>query len=70
MQSNGQHSKSLDKSNKLLSYVNTLTVKQLNNKREIIANINSNIGNAHLELGQYDQALQRHQKDLEISKEL
>lgn len=70
MQSNGKHSESLEKSNKLLSYVNTLTTKQLSNKREIIANINSNIGNAYLEMANYEQALQAHQRDLNISEEI
>jgi hypothetical protein len=50
--------------------VNPLNKKQLSGKDEIIANIHSNIGNAHLELGQYDEALQSHQKDLNISTEL
>jgi hypothetical protein len=53
-----------------LAYVNPLNNKQLSGKREIIANIHSNIGNAHLEMGNYDLALQAHQKDLDISKEL
>ncbi len=50
--------------------MNPLNKKQLSGKDEIIANIHSNIGNAHLELGQYDEALQSHQKDLNISTEL
>lgn len=70
MQTNGKHAESLDRSNKLLTFVNSLNNKQLTGKKEIIANINSNIGNAHLEMGNYDMALQAHQKDLDISKEL
>jgi hypothetical protein len=70
VQTNGKHAESLDKSNKLLAYVNPLNSKQLTGKQEIIANIQSNIGNAHLEMGHYDLALKAHQKDLDISKEL
>lgn len=70
LQTNGKFKESLDKSNKLLSYVKPLNIKQLNGKEVIIANIHSNIGNAHLELGQYDLALQAHQKDLDMSKDL
>jgi tetratricopeptide (TPR) repeat protein len=70
VQTNGKYKESLDKSNKLLAYVNPLNKKQLSGKEDIIANIHSTIGNAHLELGQYDLALQAHEKDLEMSKEL
>lgn len=70
VQNNGKYKESLEKSNKLLAYVNPLNKKQLSGKEDIIANINSTIGNAHLELGQYDLALQAHEKDLEISKDL
>ena len=70
MQTNGKYKESLDKSNRLLAFVNPLNKKQLSGKDEIIGNIYSNIGNAHLELGQYDLALKAHQKDLDVSKEL
>jgi len=70
VQTNGKYKESLDKSSKLLAYVRPLNAKQLSGKEEIIANINSNIGNAHLELGQYDLALQAHHRDLDASTEL
>ena len=69
MQSTGKHAESLEKANRLMAYVNRIPDSQLSSKKEIISNIYSNIGNAYLELGQYDNALQAHQKDLEISKE-
>ena len=58
MQTNGKHAESLDRSNKLLTFVNSLNNKQLTGKKEIIANINSNIGNAHLEMGNYEDLIQ------------
>lgn len=69
VQSAGKHSESLDKSNRLMVYVNKLSDSQLSDKKSVVANIYSYIGNAHLEMGKYDHALQAHQKDLEISKE-
>lgn len=69
MQTAGKHNESLDKSNKLMSYVNKLSDTQIQDKKAILSNIHSNIGNAYLEMGQYDLALQAHQKDLELSKE-
>lgn len=70
LQTKGNYKASLASSNKLLNYVKPLNKKQLSGKDEIIANINSNIGNAYLEMGRYDLAIPAHEKDLEISKEL
>lgn len=42
---------------------------QLQNKAEILANIHSQIGNAYLELGKYNDSLKHHEEDLKISKE-
>jgi hypothetical protein len=70
VQTKGKYKESLEKLNRLLAYVSPLNKKQLSGKDEIIANIHSNIGNAHLEMGKYDLALQSHQKDLDISKEM
>ena len=70
VQTNGKHGESLDKSNRLMVYVNKLTDSQLTNKKAVICNIYSLIGNAYLEMGKYDDALQAHQKDLEISREI
>lgn len=50
-------------------YTNKLSEGQITDKKAIVANIYSNIGNAQLELGNYSEALQNHQKDLDISTE-
>ena len=68
VQSNGKHAEALDKSNKLLNYVNKQNENVVHDKKAIISNIHSNIGNAHLEMGKYALALQSHQRDLELSK--
>ncbi|CAF0989858.1 unnamed protein product [Brachionus calyciflorus] len=69
LQSAGKHAESLDKSNRLMVYVNKSPDSQLTDKKSIISNIHSSIGNAYLEMGKYELALQNHQKDLEISKD-
>ncbi|RNA02032.1 tetratricopeptide repeat 25 [Brachionus plicatilis] len=69
LQTNGKHSESLDKSNKLMIYVNKLTDTQLTDRKSIVSNIYSNIGNAYLEMGKYELSLKNHQKDLDISTE-
>ena len=38
------------------------------NKVEVIANLYSCIGNAHLEMGSYDRALDNHQTDLNLGE--
>nr|XP_002129888.1 tetratricopeptide repeat protein 25 isoform X2 [Ciona intestinalis] len=51
-----------------LRTVNRLSDSEIPNKPDVVANLHSCIGNAHLELGQTDEALDHHQKDLEISE--
>lgn len=74
LQSNGKYKESIKRANKLLQSANLFVAyvnkKQLHGKEEIIANIHCCIGNAHLEMGQYDEALQSHQKDLDMSQDL
>ncbi len=70
MQNNGKHAESLDKSNKLMAYTNKQSESVVQDKKNLICNIHSNIGNAHLEMGQYEPALQAHKKDLEISTDM
>jgi hypothetical protein len=50
-----------------MNFVNKLPEKYEKDKPRLIGNIHSNKGNAYLELGKYDLALQSHQKDLEIA---
>jgi len=42
----------------------------VHNKQEIVAHIHSCIGNAQLELGEIDLAVEHHLKDLEISEKM
>lgn len=39
------------------------------NKQEIIGNLHSCIGAAQMDMGQMDEALKSHKKDLEIAKQ-
>ena len=70
VQTNGKYSDSLDKANRLMTFTNKQPDNVITDKKSLISNIHSNIGNAYLELGKYDLALQAHQRDLEISKEM
>jgi hypothetical protein len=53
-----------------MTYTNKQSDAAIPDKKALISNIHSNIGNAYLELGKYDLALQAHNRDLEISKEM
>ena len=35
---------------------------------EVIANLHSYMGNSYLEIGEYEKALEHHQKDLQFAK--
>lgn len=50
--------------------VEALTDRDLPGKREFVASLYSCIGNAQLELGEADLALEHHLKDLELAKKL
>ena len=39
-----------------------------NYREEVVANLHSYIGNAYLEMGEYEKALENHQKDLNFAK--
>ena len=43
--------------------VQNFTEEQVPNKLEVIANLHSCIGNAYLEMAQYDKSLEHHQID-------
>ena len=53
-----------------MTFTNKQSDAAIPDKKALISNIHSNIGNANLELGKYDLALQSHNRDLEISKEM
>lgn len=61
---------SLKQANKLLKSVKKLTDRELHNKLEVLAHIHSCIGNAQLELGEAELALEYHLKDLEYAEEM
>lgn len=67
--SEGEASKSLALATSTLKTVNRMSDRDLPNKLDLIANLYSCIGNAHLELGQTSEALSYHQKDLELSQQ-
>nr|CAB3267330.1 tetratricopeptide repeat protein 25 [Phallusia mammillata] len=64
----GKGAESLQLAKSTLRDVNRLSDKELPNKADIVANLYSCIGNAYLELGQTEEALEYHQKDLDISQ--
>jgi tetratricopeptide (TPR) repeat protein len=66
-QAQGQHEKSLKQAQRTLREVNTWSDDELSNRNQVVANLYSLIGNAHLEQGKYGKALEYHQKDLDIS---
>ena len=70
MLSNEKYNEVLEKAKKLLDFVDQQSKSKLAEKDELLATVNSNIGNAYLELSKYDLALKAHQKDLEISLRL
>lgn len=65
----GHFDESLKRAKKCLVYVQGLTERDLSNHKEITANLHSCIGNAYLEMGKYKEALQNHNKDLDIAND-
>ena len=70
VQANGKYKESLDKANRLMIYAEKQSDAAIPDKKALISNIHSNIGNARLELGDYDSALKSHNSDLDISREM
>ncbi|XP_060563429.1 outer dynein arm-docking complex subunit 4-like isoform X2 [Ruditapes philippinarum] len=64
----GRYQEALKRSQKCLSTVQGFSEDDVPNKVEVVANIHSCIGNAHLELGAYDKALDSHQTDLNLGE--
>ena len=67
-QCDGRYKEALQRSQKCLSTVQNFTEEQVPNKVEVVANLYSCIGNAYLELGSYDKALESHQTDLSLGE--
>ncbi|KAL5006143.1 hypothetical protein ScPMuIL_017301 [Solemya velum] len=68
-QSKGRYEESLQKAKKTLTSVESMSSDDIQNQQEIIANLHSQIGNACLELGKFNQAMHHHEKDLNIAKD-
>ena len=67
---NGDAENSLVKAEKLMKTVAALTEKDLPGKQEYVASLHSCIGNAHLEMGEAELALENHLKDLAIAEKM
>lgn len=67
-QVDGRYQEALKRSQKCLSTVQGFTEDEVPNKVEVIANIHSCIGNAYLEMGAFDKALDSHQTDLHLGE--
>lgn len=67
---NGEAETSLQKAQQLMKIVQDLSTTDLPNKLEFLASLHSSTGNAYLEMGEADLALEQHTEDLKISEEL
>lgn len=69
MFANEKYLETVDKSKKLLDYVEKLPIHKIADKDrdDLLSKINSNVGNAFFELNKYDPAIRAHQKDLDFS---
>ena len=66
---NGDAEKSLSEAEQTMMTVMSLTDADLPNRNQFIATLHSSLGNAYLELGQTDQALEHFQKDMKIAED-
>jgi len=67
VQAQGKHAESLKLGEKTLKDVEKWADEDVNNRPEMVANLHSLIGNAHLEMGNYTKALHHHNIDNEIA---
>ena len=65
----GRYQDSLDKAKATLKIVETASDTDIQNKAELTASLHSSMGNAYLEMGKLQQALDHHEEDLRIAKE-
>ncbi|KAL3855274.1 hypothetical protein ACJMK2_014490 [Sinanodonta woodiana] len=68
-QSAGHYEESLQKARQTLKAVENYPDEELQNKQELLANIYSCMGNAYLEMGKFNQAMEFHERDWKIAKE-
>ena len=60
---------SLKKAEEVMKVVQGWSEKEVPNKKEVLGSLHSCIGNALIDLGDMDRALEQHQKDLELAKQ-
>ena len=68
-QGEGRYQESLELAKSTLKLVENASDDDVQNKPELIASLNSSIGNAYLEMNKLNQALDFHQRDLDIARE-
>lgn len=59
----------LKKAEEVMKMVQRWSEKEVPNKKEVLGTLHSCIGNALIDLGNMDKALEHHQKDLELAKQ-
>ena len=67
-QCEGRYKEALQRSQKCLSTVQAFSEDLVPNKIEVIANLYGCIGNAYLEMGSYEKALENHHTDLRMGE--
>ncbi|KAK2191054.1 hypothetical protein NP493_60g01047 [Ridgeia piscesae] len=68
-QGSGKHEKSLKLAKRTLKTVENWSDDDVANRAEVVANLHSCIGNAYLELGKNNKALEHYERDFEIAKQ-
>ncbi|VDI22724.1 Hypothetical predicted protein [Mytilus galloprovincialis] len=68
-QSEGKYEQSLKKAQKVLKQVEGMSSDELQNRAEIMATLYSSIGNAYLEMNNFNRSMEYHERDLELSRE-
>lgn len=65
----GNAAVSLKKAKDILTVVERWSEKEVPDRKEILGSLHSCIGNALIDLGDMDAALQHHQKDLKLAEQ-
>lgn len=65
----GNAEESLKKAEEAMKIVQEWSEKEVPTKKEVLGRLHSCIGNALVELGDMDKALDHHQKDLDLAKQ-
>jgi len=65
----GKYQESLKRAQRCLNMVRSFSEDNVPNKTEVISNLYSCVGNAYLEMGSYDKALEQHQIDFKMGED-